>query len=163
MVFRTKDMAYRSLAAPAWISTLRDGGARGNARPTSTGREWNMPNDPRELICLVTNGTDHELSSVGFTIANGGVTAGLKVSVFLSSNGVDLVRKRAVDVTQVNPLEPLASLINDFMGRGGVVLACTPCVKSRGYTAEDLLDGVVISGASAIHDKIKAGAATLSF
>jgi predicted peroxiredoxin len=67
---------------------------------------------------MITRRTDHELSSVGFTIANGGITSGLKVFIFLSSKGVDLVRKRAVDTTQVNPLEPLAKLINDFMSRG---------------------------------------------
>jgi predicted peroxiredoxin len=55
----------------------------------------------RKLICMITRGTDHELSSVGFTIANGGITAALKVFIFLSSSGVDLVRKRAADTTQV--------------------------------------------------------------
>jgi predicted peroxiredoxin len=64
-----------------------------------------MAQEARELICMITSGTDHELSSVGFTIANGGITAGLKVSIFLSSSGVDLVRKRAADTTQVNPLD----------------------------------------------------------
>ena len=82
-----------------------------------------MAQEARELICMITSGTDHELSSVGFTIANGGITAGLKVFIFLSSSGVDLVRKRAADTTQVNPLEPLAKLINDFMARGGTIWA----------------------------------------
>ena len=77
-----------------------------------------MAQEARELICMITSGTDHELSSVGFTIANGGITAGLKVFIFLSSSRVDLVRKRAADTTQVNPLEPLAKLINNFMAQG---------------------------------------------
>jgi hypothetical protein len=80
-----------------------------------------------------------------------------------ASSGVDLVRKRAADTTQVNPLEPLAKLISDFMARGGTVWACTPCVKSRGYGEADLIDGVIITGASVMHERIKAGAATLSF
>jgi len=75
-----------------------------------------MPDDARDLICLITRGTDHELSSVGLTMA-----------------------------------------------RGGTIWACTPCVKSRGYGQEDLLEGVVISGASVVHERIKTGAATLSF
>ena len=50
----------------------------------------------RNLVVVITHGTDHEVSSVAFTIANGGMTAGLKVSVFLTSAAVDLVRKRAV-------------------------------------------------------------------
>ena len=35
--------------------------------------------------------------------------------------------------------------------------------KACGYTQEDLLPGVVIAGSSAMHERIQAGAATLSF
>ena len=49
------------------------------------------------------------------------------------------------------------------MKRGGEVFACTPCVKARGYEQSDLIEGVMISGASVIHERIKQGAATLSF
>lgn len=31
-----------------------------------------MAQEARELICMITSGTDHELSSVGFTIAKRG-------------------------------------------------------------------------------------------
>jgi predicted peroxiredoxin len=119
--------------------------------------------ETRELVVLMTHGTDSELSSVAFTIANGGITAGLKVAVFLTSAAVDLVRKGAADMTEVRPLEPLGSLIQDFLARGGTLWACTPCVKARGYEEKDLIDGVVVTGASPMHGKIKQGAATLSF
>jgi predicted peroxiredoxin len=122
-----------------------------------------MSAETRDLVILITRGTDHELSSVAFTIANGGITAGLRVSIFLTSSGVDLVRKGAASMTQVQPLEPLAAMIQDFLARGGVIWACTPCVKARGYTQEQLIDGVTISGASPMHELIKKGAATLSF
>jgi predicted peroxiredoxin len=117
----------------------------------------------RNLVVVITHGIDHELSSVAFTIANGGMTAGLKVSVFLTSAGVDLVRKRAFDTTHVHPLEPLTALVKDFLARGGTLWACTPCVKARGYTQEDFIEGTIITGASQMHELIKAGAATLSF
>ncbi|HSP99125.1 MAG TPA: DsrE family protein [Candidatus Dormibacteraeota bacterium] len=122
-----------------------------------------MSAEPRNLVVVITHGTDHELSSVAFTIANGGMTSGLKVSVFLTSAGVDLVRKRATDTTHVQPLEPLSALIKDFLKRGGTLWACTPCVKARGYTQEDLIEGTIITGASPMHELLKAGAATLSF
>lgn len=57
-----------------------------------------MAQEPRELVVLVTRGTDHELSSVAFTIA-----------------------------------------------------------------CEDFIEGVTIAGASVIHERFKAGAASLSF
>lgn len=117
----------------------------------------------RNLVVMVTRGTDHELSSVALTIANGGITAGLRVSLFLTSAGVDLVRKRALDATHVHPLESLVSLMQSFIARGGTVWACTPCVKARGYEQADFIDGVIITGASPMHELLRAGAATLSF
>jgi predicted peroxiredoxin len=122
-----------------------------------------MTTSTRDLVILCTRGTDHELSSVALTIACGGITSGLKVYLFLTSSAVDLVRKRALDVTHVPPLDPLKKLLDDFMARGGTVWACPPCVKSRGYTQEDFIDGVGIQGASAVHELLKSGAATLSF
>jgi len=122
-----------------------------------------MENGKRKLVVLITHGTDHEMSSVAFTIANGGLTAGLEVSIFLTSAGVDLVRRRAAQSTQVAPLEPLGSMIYDFVRRGGNLWACTPCVKARGYESDDLLEGVTVTGASKMHELIKNGAATLSF
>lgn len=122
-----------------------------------------MTGQTRELVVLMTHGADHELSSVGFTVANGGMTAGMKVYAFLTSSAVDLVRKAAVDSTHVAPMDPLKSLIDDFLRRGGTIWACPPCVKSRGYTQEDLLEGVTIQGASAMHELLKSGAASLSF
>jgi predicted peroxiredoxin len=122
-----------------------------------------MAEATRNLVVVITHGIDHELSSVGLTIACGGITAGLKVSIFLVSSGVDIVRRRAVDMTHVKPLDPLADLLRDFVARGGNLWACPPCIKNRGYVDEDLMDGVVVTGASKMHELIKAGAATLSF
>jgi predicted peroxiredoxin len=111
----------------------------------------------------MTKGMDHELSSVAFTIANGGITSGLRVYAFLTSSAVDLVRRRAIDITHVQPLDPLKALVDDFMRRGGTEWACPPCVKARGYLQEDFIEGVKIVGASVMHERLMAGAATLSF
>jgi predicted peroxiredoxin len=122
-----------------------------------------MQTDTDKLVVLLTKGIDSEISSVAFTIANGGLSAGLKVFVFLTSTAIDLVRKGGQRMTEVAPLQPLGALIEDFQKRGGTIWACPPCVQSRGYEQADLLDGVIIVGASAMHAEIKAGAATLSF
>lgn len=122
-----------------------------------------MNDAPRELVVLMTKGIDSELSSVAFTIANGGITAGFKVYAFLTSAAIDVVRRRGAELTQVAPLDPLKALIDDFLRRGGTIWACPPCAKSRGYTEADLLDGVKIVGGSAMHERLLAGASSLSF
>lgn len=122
-----------------------------------------MSGKTEKLVVMLTKGIDSELSSVAFTLANGGITAGLKVFVFLTSTGIDVVRKGGNAMTHVPPLDSLAALVKDFQSRGGVIWACPPCVKSRGYEQADLLDGVIIAGGTAMHAEIKDGAATLSF
>lgn len=122
-----------------------------------------MPEAQKELVVVMTKGADHELSSVAFTIANGGITSGMKVYAFLTSSAVDLVRKRGVELTHVAPLDPLKAQIEDFVRRGGTIWACPPCVKARGYTEADFIEGVKIQGASAMHERLIAGAASLSF
>ena len=122
-----------------------------------------MNADTEKLVIVMTRGIDSELSSVAFTLANGAITAGMQVRVFLTSAAVDVVRRKGHDMTHVPPLDPLARLMADFQGRGGTIWACPPCVTSRGYEAGDLIDGVEIKGASAMFEKVRAGAATLSF
>jgi predicted peroxiredoxin len=126
-------------------------------------KEHTMSETTKELVVLMTKGADHELSSVAFTIANGGMTAGFKVYAFLTSAAVDLVRKRSIDLTHVAPLDPLKALIEDFLRRGGTIWACPPCVKSRGYTQEDFIEGVKIVGSTAMLERLLAGASSLSF
>jgi hypothetical protein len=47
----------------------------------ATSEDITMATETDKLVILLTKGIDTELSSVAFTIANGGLTAGLKVSM----------------------------------------------------------------------------------
>ena len=122
-----------------------------------------MSNNARSLVVVNTNGPEEELASVAFTVACGGMTKGMKVAMFLTGAGVDVVRKGASDSAHFKPLDSLSDLVQDFIKRGGKVWACTPCCKARGYSEEDVIDGVTIIGAGPMHDEILEGAATVSF
>lgn len=119
--------------------------------------------EARNLVAMITQGPHAELASVGFTIACGGMTAGATVTVFLTTDGVENVRRKAADMVQHKPFDPLTKLVKDFISRGGTVIACAPCLKARGLEQDDLIDGVTIAGAGPIHELILAGAGTLSF
>lgn len=122
-----------------------------------------MKEPTTDLIIVMTKGIHDEVSSVGLTIANGALTAGKTVGLFLTSSAIDLVRKNGINHTHVSPMEPVKDLLDSFMERGGDVWACPPCTAARGYDGECLIDGVVIHGASVIMERIKNGAATLCF
>lgn len=122
-----------------------------------------MSKETTDLVIVMTKGIYDEVSSVGLTLANGAITSGKKVALFLTSSAIDLVRNNGINHTQVHPMESLRDLLHDFMQRGGDVYACPPCTTARGYDQSCLVDGVVISGASVIFERIRNGAATLTF
>lgn len=120
--------------------------------------------DKKKLVVVVTKGLDDERSSVALSVANSGINSGLEVTMFLVSAGVDLVRKGAAAVAQLNPLDPpLGEMIDNFIASGGRILACPACAKVRGYGQNELIDGVSITSSMAMHQLINEGASTLSF
>jgi predicted peroxiredoxin len=120
--------------------------------------------DNNKLVIVITRGLDDERSSVAWSIANAGIASDLEVTVFLAASGVDWVRKGAAEVAHLNPVDPpLRDLIGNLMSGGGKILVCPPCAKVRGYSENDLIDGVTIAGAPAMLEVVKQGAATLSF
>ncbi|MGX9989841.1 hypothetical protein ACS4RR_011595 [Rhizobium sp. Z1P35] len=56
-------------------------------------------------------------------------------------------------MTRVPPLHPLAMLVDPAARRP--IWACQPCVASRGYIQEDMLDGGIVVSASAMHVEIR--------
>ena len=121
-------------------------------------------NDTKKLVIVITEGLDNERASVAWSIANGAINNGLDLMIFLTSSAVDWVRKGAADRVHLNPEDPpMMEMIQKVIDNGSPVCVCPPCAKVRGYTQEDLLDGIELIGSTAIHERIKQGAATLSF
>jgi predicted peroxiredoxin len=119
-------------------------------------------NNTTKTIVFLSRGIDDERATVAWTLANAGVANGQDVTVFAVSAGVDVLRKGAVDRVQMNPHDPsMKELVDKFMTAGGTVWACPPCSALRGYTEEDFIDGVAITGAGPVYELIAQGAATI--
>jgi predicted peroxiredoxin len=117
-----------------------------------------------EVVIVLTAGLDDERASVAWSFANGGLNAGLRVTVFLTSNAVDSARRGAAAHAHPNPFDPpIQEMIDSFLTRGGRLLVCPPCAKLRNYGAEHLLEGVELIGSKAVFERVKAGAETISF
>jgi predicted peroxiredoxin len=120
--------------------------------------------EKKELVVIISRGFDDERASVAWSISNGGINSGLDVTVFLVSSGVDWVRKGAADKAHLNPIDPsMGDMINSFRKNGGKIIVCPPCIDVRGYDPDDIIDDVEVAGSVAVHERIKRGAAALSF
>ena len=120
--------------------------------------------DKKKLVVVVTNGFNDERASVAWSVANGGVASGYKVTMFLVSSGADWARKGAADLARQNPLDPpIKDMMQNIMDNGGTIMVCPPCAKVRGYEEEDLIEGAVLAGSVAMLGVVSEGAATLTF
>ena len=118
----------------------------------------------KKIVIVITRGLDDERSSVAWSIANASIASEMELTVFLVSAGVDWARKGAADAAHLNPLDPpMKDLVSNVIQGGAKVLACPPCAKVRGYSEDDLIDGVTLAGAPAMLEVVKQGASTLSF
>lgn len=121
-------------------------------------------NESNKVLVVITHGLGHEKSSAAFGVVGGGLNEGMDMTVFLASDGVDLVRKGALNnANGVHAHGALKEMMANFLAKSGKIYACTPCVNSRGYTADDLIPEATIAGASIMYDLIKEGAVVLSF
>ncbi len=119
------------------------------------------PRQSKKLVVLISHNGNDDKSSVGFTIANAALTGGFEVGVFLTSDGVELARHGASDMTEARPLKKLAELIDGFVERGGVLWCCSPCFQHRGLKAEETVDRTTVTGAGPMLEWIGQGAATI--
>lgn len=120
--------------------------------------------EKKKLVVIVTNGFNDERSSVAWSVANGGVASDYEVTMFLVSSGVDWARKGATQHARLNPLDPpIGDMIRTVLDAGGRILVCPPCAGVRGYTQDDLIDGVTLAGSVAMLEVVRQGADTLTF
>jgi len=116
------------------------------------------------MVIVISRGFDDERSSVAWSITNAAVASDFEVTVFLVAAGVDWARRGAAEVARPNPLDPaIGDMIRNVRESGGRILVCPPCAKVRGYTPDDLAEGVEIAGAPAMLEVVQQGASTLSF
>jgi predicted peroxiredoxin len=118
----------------------------------------------KKLVVVVTNGFNDERASVAWSVANGGIASGYNVTMFLVSSGADWARKGAAEVARMNPLDPpIKDMMQNIIDSGGTIMVCPPCAQVRGYEKDDLIDGVVLAGSTAMLGVVSEGAATLTF
>ncbi|MEW8004027.1 MAG: DsrE family protein [Candidatus Thiodiazotropha sp.] len=120
--------------------------------------------EQKQLVVIVTRGCDDERASVAWSVANGGIASGYKVTMFLVSAGADWARKGAAEHARPNPLDPpVTEMMQNVLDNEGAILVCPPCAKVRGYEPDNLIPGAQLAGSTAMLGVVSEGASTLTF
>ena len=101
-----------------------------------------------KLVFMVTHGpADPELATIPFVMAGAALASDVQVVMGFQADGVELVKRGVAETVAAPEFAPLAKLLADVRELGGLLLVCGPCVKSRGITPADLVDGAEIVAA----------------
>ena len=105
--------------------------------------------DQEKLVVVVTHGPDDpELATIPFAMAGAAVASDVDVVMGFQGEGCLLVKKGVAETVAAPEFAPRADLLPTIQELGGKVLVCSPCVKSRGLTQDDLVDGAEIVAAA---------------
>ena len=101
-----------------------------------------------KLVFMVLHGPDEpEHATIPFVMAGAALASDVEVVIGFQADGVELGRDGGVDSVEAAGFPPLAKLLADFRELGGLLLVCGPCLKSRGITPDDLVDGAEVVAA----------------
>ena len=110
----------------------------------------------RSLVVKVTAGKDdQERCNQAFTVAATGVASGLQVSLWLTGEAAWFALPDRADDVALPHAAPLAQLLGRVLAEGTVTV-CSQCAARRDITAEDIIKGVRIAGASTFLAEIMA-------
>jgi uncharacterized protein len=116
-------------------------------------------------VSITNSHKDPDKVTVGFVVANAALGSEKETIVFLSTDGVWAAKKGEAEKISVGePFAPLKDLIAKFVAGGGRILVCTPCLKLRGISPDDLIAGAVPAGGAALVEFLsQPGAASVSY
>jgi predicted peroxiredoxin len=121
-----------------------------------------MAEEKRKLVVTISTDANGDRSTVGLTVANAALSAGMEVLVFLASDGVGLAREGAADLAHIRPFKPLSELIDAFVEAGGAVVACGSCLQYRGISPDRMEPKIEVSGVATLVSWLAAGATAVS-
>lgn len=104
--------------------------------------------DGEKLVFMVTHGPDEaELATIPFVMAAAALASDVAVVMGFQGPAVELVKAGVAETVAAPEFPPLAKLLGDVRELGGQLLVCSPCCKSRGIAATDLVQGAEIVAA----------------
>lgn len=108
--------------------------------------------------------TDGDKATLGFVVANAAQGSEKETMIFLSTDGVYCaVKGEAEKIDEGAPFAPLKELITKFINAGGKIYVCTPCLKKRGLSEADLIEGAVPAGGAALVEWLSADPACVAY
>ena len=111
--------------------------------------------EKEKLVIISTVGTENpEKATLPFVLATACQSLEADVVMFLQSSAVVLAKKGEAENVKADGLAPLKDLLDTFMEMGGTIYLCSPCIKERGISTEDVINGADVAAAGTLASEV---------
>jgi len=117
-----------------------------------------------KLVFMVTHGpAEAELATIPFVMAGAALASDVAVVMGLQGDAVALAKAGVAETVAAPEFVPLGKLLGDVQALGGQLLVCSPCLKSRGITPDQLVEGAEIVAAGRFIAEITSATNVLTY
>ncbi len=117
-----------------------------------------------KLVIISTIGDENpEKASLPFVLATAAQASDVEVVVILQASSVVLAKKGEAEKIHAQDFMPLKELIDAYISLGGKLNLCSPCLKARNITKEDLIEGSMIIAAGTVVSEVLSATSVVTY
>ncbi len=122
-----------------------------------------MADNGKAVINLTCGHEDADKVTVAFLVATAALTAGKRVTMFLTKEAVRLALPGYADAIESAGAPPVQRLFEQYRDGGGELFVCPICFNARALAEDALVDHARLAGATPLWEWIGDGATVFSY
>jgi len=117
-----------------------------------------------KIVIISTAGVDHpEKATLPFVIGVAAQATDVEVVMILQADAVVLSKQGEAEKVLAKGLMPVKELIDSYVEEGGKLLLCSPCLKERGISTDELVEGSVTIAAGTVVSEVLSATNVLTY
>ena len=117
-----------------------------------------------KLVIITTIGDENpEKATLPFVLATAAQSMDVEVVMILQAAAVIFSKKGEAEKINAKGFMPLKKLLDTFIELGGSLMLCSPCLKERNITANDLVTGSVIVAAGSVATEVLSATSVVTY
>jgi len=122
-----------------------------------------MSDNGKAVINLTCGHDDADKATVAFLVGTAALSAGKKVTMFLTKEAVRIGLPGYADAIESAGAPPVKKLFEQYRDGGGELFVCPICFNARGLDEGDLVENARLAGATPLWEWIGEGATVFSY
>ncbi|MDP4208224.1 MAG: DsrE family protein [Bacteroidota bacterium] len=117
-----------------------------------------------KIVIISTIGNENpEKATLPFVLATAAQAMDVEVVMFLQASAVVLAKTGEAEKVNAKGFMPIKELIDTYIKLGGKLNLCSPCLKERNITKDDLIEGCEIIAAGTIVSEALSAKTTITY